>query len=434
MTEKEYPGISEKLYSATLPNGLPVYIVPKPGYKRKFAYLAVKFGALDRQTEYFYPNEPELKKQLDLVAGTAHFLEHKAFETKQGCALTALSANGALPNAYTSFDTTAYFFECADNFYENLKILLEFVYTPCFSHDSIAKEKEVILQEIHMANDDPDNCLFYGMMHTLFPTHPICEPILGTVESIASITAQSLSLCHEVFYTPGNMVLCVCGDVNPEEVCDIAADVISPYEPVHLIRNYGDTNPQKTKASDFRHSMNVNLPIFLYGCKTKAITHGKQKFTRELLAGLSLEVLAGSSSKLYSKLYAQGLINTDFSATFDIIADVAFVLFGGESHSPHQVFDLLNEEISSLTTGVDTELFSGLKKMIVGSNVRTFNSFSSICSGLAHSFFYSYDMFDRLNILSSFTEDDVISFIKENLQISEMSCAVINPTNHEYEV
>ena len=66
-----------------------------------------------------------------------------------------------------------------------------------------------------MGDDEPDTQVFYGMLEGLYAHSPIRVKIAGTVESIAEITADTLNLCHKAFYDPGNMVLCVAGDVDP---------------------------------------------------------------------------------------------------------------------------------------------------------------------------------------------------------------------------
>ena len=75
-----------------------------------------------------------------------------------------------------------------------------------------------------MVEASPANQVCDGMRGALDAHNPGRVSIAGTVESIAGITADTLSGCHAAFYNPGNMVLCVCGDVDPERVADIARE------------------------------------------------------------------------------------------------------------------------------------------------------------------------------------------------------------------
>ncbi len=109
MDKKLYPRIGEEVIWETLDNGLPVCIVPKPGFSRKYALFATRYGGMDMRFE--------LKGQwLDTPAGIAHYLEHKMFDTKDGNALQELAKNGAEPNAFTSNAITCYYFDSTEKF------------------------------------------------------------------------------------------------------------------------------------------------------------------------------------------------------------------------------------------------------------------------------------------------------------------------------
>ena len=110
-----YTRIGETARWETLPNGLPVCVVPKKGFQRKYALFATRYGGMDMKFQ--------LDGQwLDTPAGIAHYLEHKMFDTAEGNALQELAKNGAEPNAFTSNAITCYYFSSTEHFYENLKI------------------------------------------------------------------------------------------------------------------------------------------------------------------------------------------------------------------------------------------------------------------------------------------------------------------------
>ncbi len=116
MNQSFYERIGESVYRETLPNGLQVCVVPKPGYAKKYAFFATRYGGMD--TRFRLDG-----KWLDTPAGIAHYLEHKMFDTKEGNALQELAKNGAEPNAFTSNAMTGYYFDSTEHFEENLEIL-----------------------------------------------------------------------------------------------------------------------------------------------------------------------------------------------------------------------------------------------------------------------------------------------------------------------
>ena len=227
-----YPRIGEKAIWETLPNGLPVCVVPKPGYARKFAFFTTRYGGMDMRFQ--------LDGQwLDTPAGIAHYLEHKMFDTADGSAMQDLARGGAEPNAYTSNAVTAYYFDCTEHFYDNLRILLSFVSVPYFTDESVEKEQGIIAQEIGMIEDNPEWQVYRQMMQALYRHSPVRQSVAGSVESIRQITAQTLYDCHKAFYTPANMCLVVVGDVDPAEVVRAAREVLPRESGPAIPRDYG---------------------------------------------------------------------------------------------------------------------------------------------------------------------------------------------------
>ena len=120
--------------------------------------------------------------------GIAHYLEHKMFDTPDGGnALQTLSSTGASPNAFTSTAITGYHFECADQFWDNLRTLLEFVSVPYFTKESVDKEQGIIGQEIRMIEDQPGWQAYHLLLEALYQYHPVRNSVAGSVESLSLI-------------------------------------------------------------------------------------------------------------------------------------------------------------------------------------------------------------------------------------------------------
>jgi len=417
----EYDKIGEQIYSEKLSNGLSVFVIPKPGFHKKYAFFATDYGGADRRFMLG-------GKWIDTPAGVAHFLEHKMFDTRDGNALEALSANGASPNAFTSIDITAYHFECIDNFPENLETLLSFVSVPYFTPDSVEKEQGIITQEIRMVEDEPDFCLYYGLLKSLFHYNPLRDPVAGTVESIAEITTQTLYDCHKAFYDPSNMTLCVVGDVDPAEITEVAKKVL-PKDPGPIPgRDYGKPETEMPLKSLTQKSMEVSLPIFVAGCRIEPAAHGRDFLWLDIVSTLTLELLFGNSSPFFIRLYADGLINADFSSSFDSAAGAAYTIFGGETRDPERVFIEAKDEILKISeNGPDEALLRRIKKAAIGSHIRALNSFGAIASSIAEGHFRGYDAFEAPDLLAKVTRDDIMQFIRTNLIPGKMALSIINP-------
>ena len=224
MEKLSFPQVGEEMYCETLPNGLHIFVFPKPGFQKGYAFFATNYGGMD--TRFRLNGQWQ-----ETPAGVAHYLEHKTFDTKEGNALQKLAANGASPNAFTSSAITGYYFESAEKFEENLRTLLSFVSIPWYTQESVDKEQGIIGQEIGMIEDNPNWNVFMNLVRGLYRNHPIRKSVAGTVESISHITAETLYACHKAFYDPANMTLCVAADVDPARVCAIAREILPPEAP-----------------------------------------------------------------------------------------------------------------------------------------------------------------------------------------------------------
>ena len=425
MDKKLYPRIGEEVIWVTLDNGLPVCIVPKKGFSRRYALFATRYGGMDMR---FRLNG----QWLDTPAGIAHYLEHKMFDTEDGNALQELAMNGAEPNAFTSNAITCYYFDSTEKFYENLEILLSFVSVPYFTDESVEKEQGIIGQEIGMIEDNPEWQVYKQLMQSLYHTSPARTPVAGSVESIREITAQTLYDCHRAFYTPANMCLVVVGDVEPQQVLDIARRVL-PKDSGELIeRDYGAEEPTEAARAYAEECMEVSMPSFLVGFKCPPQHGGEEQHRFAAIGELACDVLMGESSPLYARLYSQGLINGSFGAAFDILPGAAYAYAGGDSKDPKAVAEAILAEAQRLVReGVDEDYYKRIVNANFGAALRELNSFESIAVSMAEGRFQGYDPYRFPEIYDSITAADVLAFLRENVTRSHMALSVIAPKEEE---
>ena len=421
MEKKLYERISEEVLCTVLPNGLPVYIVPKKGFLRKYALFATRYGGMDMRFE-------KDGQWLDTPAGIAHYLEHKMFDTEDGNALQELAKNGAEPNAFTSNAITCYYFDSTEKFYENLEILLSFVSVPYFTDESVQKEQGIIGQEIGMIEDNPEWQVYKQLMQALYHTSPARTPVAGSVESISHITAQTLYDCHKAFYTPANMCLVVVGDVKPERVL-AAANQILPARSGPLIRRDYGAEEDLAAANHFVSStMEVSMPTFLVGFKCPPQHGGEEQHRFAAIGELACDVLMGESSPLYARLYAEGLINGSFGAAFDLLPGASYVYAGGDSKDPQAVAEAILAEARRLTEqGVDEDYYRRVVNANFGAALKALNSFESIAVSMAEGCFQRYDPYRFPEVYDSITVEDVLDFLRQNMTRDHMALSVIAP-------
>ena len=416
-----YPELTEELYRTVLPNGLPVVVVPRPGFTRKLAYFVTDFGAI--HTEFTLDG---VSRQAP--AGVAHYLEHKLFDMPQGDVMTQFAALGANPNAFTSYDLTAYYFSCTDNFYPCLQLLLEFVSTPYFTEQSVQKEQGIIGQEIGMNEDNPDSRIFEMLMQAMYRTHPITVPILGSRESIAGITPQVLETCHRAFYRPDNMLLCVVGDVDPDKVAQMAEELLPKQTEVRVERTEQWSEEMTCLQADVEQTMEVAMPMFHLGFKCEPVEKGEAAIRSEAIGDLAAEALFGESSALYLRLYEEGVIDGSFGGGFETVDGMAMLLLSGDSEDPKAVREAVLEEAKRLCReGIAPEAFLRMKRSALGRRIRDLDSFDSTAFRVCAYHFSEFDYFRFPEIYRAVTVEDILEFLQRVVTPERGCLAVINP-------
>ena len=424
MTHSEktiYPRIGEEVIWTTLENGLPVCIVPKKDYLRKYALFATRYGGMDMRFQ--------LNGQwLDTPAGIAHYLEHKMFDTKEGNALQELAKNGAEPNAFTSNAITCYYFDSTEKFYENLEILLSFVSVPYFTDESVEKEQGIIAQEINMIEDNPEWQVYKRLMQALYHTSPARTSVAGSVESIRQITAQTLYDCHKAFYTPSNMCLVVVGDVDVRQVLDTARRVLPAASGPQIPRDHGPEEALAAAQPEVSCTMEVAMPTFLLGFKCAPQADGPAQMRSTAIGELACDLMMGESSPLYARLYSQGLINGSFGASYDILPGAAYVYAGGDSKEPHAVAQAILAEARRIAAeGLDEAYYRRIVNANFGAALKALNSFESIAVSMAEGCFRRYDPYRFPEVYDGITQQDVVDFIRDSFVESHMALSIIYP-------
>ena len=415
-----YPQLDEILYTAKLQNGLSVAVVPRPGFTKKLAYLVTDFGSIHRE---FSLNG----KAYTVPAGIAHFLEHKLFDMPGRDITAEFAALGAVPNAFTGYDMTAYHFSCTENFYESLSLLLEFVYTPCFTQESVDKEQGIIGQEIDMNQDAPETRIFENLMGSMYENHPVREPILGTRRSIGTITPEMLTDCHRAFYRPENMLLCVVGDVDPDKVEAIAQE-LSPRDNPEVTDVRCWQEDMTVKQPFCSEQMEVAMPMFQLGFKCEPLGKGEDAIRQEFMGDLAAEALFGESSRLYLKMYQEGLIDSAFGGGFETIEGMALLTASGDSWEPKKVRSSIWEEAARISReGIIDADFLRMKRSSLGRRIKGLDSFDSTCFRVCAYHFSGYDYFRFPEIYESVTARQVQEFLQRVVTEERTSLSVINP-------
>ena len=412
--------LNEKYYDIDHPSGLKILVMPKENYSSTYAIFATKYGSIDTMIQMSDGSFKEIPE------GTAHFLEHKLFESEDLDAFERFAKTGASANAYTSFERTGYLFSCSANFKKNLEILLDFVQNPYFTQATVEKEQGIIGQEIDMYKDAPDWEVMFNCLRTMYHNLPVRIDIAGTQESIAQITAKTLYGCYDNFYNLHNMVLAVAGNADVDEIVEVADKVLKPVEGKMAQRKVIDGGEEDID-SYIEEKLSVATPQFMFGFKESWDTPErttKEEISMEIL----LDMISGQSSELYKRLFDGKLINNSFGFEYFTGFGYSCVLFAGESNDPKKVAEEIVGEIGRFReTGFDKTAFERTKKKLYGRMIMGMNDIEGLANNMAVSYFAGEDVFTDFEIFKTVTLDDVNDIFKKTLDENRSVLSVINP-------
>lgn len=196
----------EPIERYTLPNGLTVLLRHDTAAPVCSVQVWVKTGSIHEGAQ--------------LGAGLSHYLEHMLFkgtERRAGREISAtVQAHGGYINAYTSFDRTVYYIEVpAEHTAVAIDLLADAALHSTLPAEEVTKEKDVILREIDMCLDDPDQRLGQALFETAYRTHPYRQPVIGHRDVFSAVTRDDLFAYYRARYVPNNLVLVIAGDFEP---------------------------------------------------------------------------------------------------------------------------------------------------------------------------------------------------------------------------
>ncbi len=394
--------LGETVYTAVHPSGLEIRVMPKKGYDSAYAVFGVKYGSIDTAVKNAggeFETIPE---------GTAHFLEHKLFESEALNAFERFAKTGASANAYTSFEKTAYLFKGSENIGQSLEILLDFVQNPYFTQQTVEKEQGIIGQEIRMYRDLPDWQVMFNLLKALYSEHPVRIDIAGTQESIAKIDADLLYRLYNTFYNPANMVLSVVGGIEPDEVFEIVERCIKNTDGKAAERKFVKESGVPVQKY-VEQQLSVAQKQFLLGYKEE-LSEPMLTLEDEIASQMMTEIIASKSSPLFKKLIDEELADMGFGG--DVFNGFGFscIMLGGTSKDPEKAVEIIKAEIERYKKeGIDPAAFERAKRKFYGRYVMSYNDIDDVANLMMNLYFSGYEPFAELEACKKITLEKVQS-------------------------
>ncbi|MFZ3576654.1 M16 family metallopeptidase [Virgibacillus sp. DJP39] len=309
--------------------------------------------------------------------GVSHFLEHMFFkgtETRSAKDIAeAFDAIGGQVNAFTSKEYTCFYAKVLDNHKEYaLEILSDMFFNSSFDEGEMEREKKVVLEEIKMYEDTPDDIVHDLLSHASYGDHPLGYPILGTESHLKSFTPNTLRNYIADRYTPDNVVVSVAGNVDDHFISRVE-------------EHFGQYQPKENKTS-------LVKPVF----HAKHMERNKETEQAHLCIGydglpigddltysliVMNNVLGGSmSSRLFQEVREQqGLAYAVFSYHSSFLDSGILTVYAGTGK---EQLPLLRDTISStvnelISSGLTDKELNNSKEQLKGNLLLSLESSNS---------------------------------------------------------
>jgi zinc protease len=288
----------ESVERVVLPNGLTMILKPDRSAALASVQVWVKTGSQHEGAH--------------LGAGLSHYLEHMLFKGtthRAGRDISAtVQAHGGNINAYTTFDRTVYYIDLpSEHTAVAIDLLADAVLHSTLPTDETAKEKEVILREIAMTKDDPDNRLWDSLFSTAFREHPYRQPIIGHRDVFSAVTREDLLGYYQARYVPNNLVVVIVGDIDVAATQAAVEQHFGGAPRVRLAPVLVPTEPLQLAPRDLHRFEEVELSRSALSWPIPGLTHADAP----MLDLLATVLGGGDSSVLWQEIREQaGLVHS----------------------------------------------------------------------------------------------------------------------------
>lgn len=305
-------------------------------------------------------NEP------DELNGMTHFIEHAVFKgTENRSALDiAIETDrlGGNLEAFTTHEETGFAIKVIDDKLENaFELIADMLTDPRFDEKELKSEQRVIIEEMKMTEDSPEDCLGEIFSAAFFPNHPLGLNIAGTPKSVKRFNSEITREYHRQAFTPANLVIAAAGNIRHSQIVDLADSVLSSRFSVP--RQAKSKLKFELRTKDI--PPNIAAPIIIKQNKNLEQAHlviatpfvggrDEKRYAADLLANI---IGGGTSSRFWQTVREERGLAYSVGASAVMFRDCGyFSMFAGTSpEQTEEVIDLAIAEIRKLVRGGVTD-------------------------------------------------------------------------------
>ncbi|HOT28114.1 MAG TPA: pitrilysin family protein [Candidatus Ozemobacteraceae bacterium] len=367
------------------------------------------------------------------LLGVSHFIEHMMFKgtgkRSPKDIARAFDRIGGYLNAFTAKDYCCYYARVVrDELPTAVEVLADMVRNSAFDADEYERERRVILEEIKMYEDSPDEIIHELLGQTLWPDAPIGRPILGTSATVGAMPREEVIDVYRKQYVSGNLVVCAAGNIDTGEFVGLLEKHLGDLRPGSLAHRKTAPKPDSA-ATVFRKNIEqVHVAI-----GTPGVSYSDE--SRYAVTLMNAAFGGGMSSRLFQEIREKrGLAYSVYSYHTSFRDTGIFSIYAGTS--PDQlpkVLELISTEIERLALkGLSKIELEEAKQQLKGNTLIALESTTNRMNRLATGFLYGIEPQtpeEAIRPYLAVTQDDIRKAAVELLDRKKMAMTVISPAS-----
>lgn len=366
--------------------------------------------------------------------GISHFIEHMVFKGTTHRSVREIAQSiesvGGYLNAFTSKEHTCYYARVLDEYTElAIDVLSDLIQHPTFPEKDLEKEKGVVIEELKNAEDDPDDIIHDYFDKSLFGTHPLGFPVIGTEANLRSFKRKDLIAYLQQHYVPSRMVVAAAGNIRHDDLVEFAKKYLSGSSSRSNNGASKRTKPRLLTAEKHEYQKPIQQAHICIGTQSYSI-NSKQRYP---LLTLNTLLGDGMSSRLFQNIREKyGFAYSVYSYT-NMMSDsgVFGAYIGTDKLHVDASIELIKKELRNVQAKPISKVeLNRTKAQLKGSMMLSLESIPNRMMRLGSSELYFNELNPIDNIIKQIdavTQDDVQSVANELFIEDKLSMVIFQP-------
>lgn len=296
--------------------------------------------------------------------GVSHFIEHMLFKGTSNRTpfdiVNEIDRTGGEINAFTGKELTCFYVKCIDeHLMKSCEVLVDMIENPLFDEKELEREKLVILEEINMCADDPDDLSLDCLEEDLYAGSSLSHRILGTKESVSSFTAEDLRKYYDEHYTRDSIIVSVAGAFNEEEIIGYFNGCFARLGESRRHDDFGSVHSNKGLRTIEKDIEQAHIAM---GIKTVPADDDR----RYSLSLLNIILGGGMSSRLFQHIREEKGLAYAVGSTisYNSACGIFMIYAGVAKNRAAEALEAIKVELEKLRSGVTEDEFNSAKEQV----------------------------------------------------------------------